>query len=349
MLHWGIGLALILVGSALYLTEQAWLNSRNFWPVRLPMSVSEKTRTAPFEINLPDGYNIDLWVDSSAAWSFFDDKPRAVDHPCSYLRYTPLTTQWRLFRNSQLVQSGETTGSHLGNFSGKGTYELEVEFPHASPCWQRGKAHLMVYTWVTYKTFNRNVVICSVVLVCIGIIWLLVPLISSTLESFGAGNETRMAQRFESQNAEPRHRSSNRIKLTLVSHFPVIAIGAMLTLLILGMIVRPPESTGVYVSISQTDLDRAWGNKLVRPLVVKVTLLRPNDYVTAEFRVQGKVVKPVDLPEALKRELAVRAEWLVFIEGENDIPWQAVMTVADAAKSLRAKPVLVTEKMRPEP
>jgi biopolymer transport protein ExbD len=345
-LRCGIGLALILVGSALYLLEQAWLDSRNFWPVRLPVLVGEKTRTAPFEINLPDGYNIDVWVDSSAVWSLSDDEHPARGNNCAYRANSNLTKKWRLFKNAKLLESGETAGSHLGNFSGKGTYEVEVEFPAASQCWQHGNPRLMVYTWATYTSFDQIVATCSVVIVCSGIIWLLVPLISSTLKSFGAGNDAKLAQRFEPQNVDPRRRSPNRIKLTLVSHFPLIAIGAMLPLLILGMIVRPPESTGFYVSISQTDVDRAWENRLVRPVVVMITLLRPNDYVNAEFRVQGKKVAAEELSEALKRELAMRAEWVVFIEGNNDIPWQAVMTVADVARSLRAKPVLVTEKMK---
>src|SRR4051812_19749533 len=112
-MRWGVGIALMVVACLVYLAEQSWIRSREFEPVYLPVSVTEVTRTPPFEVNLTDGFNIDVWVDSSGMSSASEQDHSECRKCCGYEAKPNLTKKWQLFKGGTVVQSGQTEASHL--------------------------------------------------------------------------------------------------------------------------------------------------------------------------------------------------------------------------------------------
>lgn len=51
-----------------------------------------------------------------------------------------------------------------------------------------------------------------------------------------------------------------------------------------------------------------------------------------------------ELREHLKKELARRSDWSVFIYGDEEFPFQAVVKVVDVVNGLGGRPVLVGSK-----
>jgi biopolymer transport protein ExbD len=102
---------------------------------------------------------------------------------------------------------------------------------------------------------------------------------------------------------------------------------------------------GIYVRLSARDYNEAKKNMAVSPLVVTVVRTKSD---SPQFLLNGNDVKFENLHNALKYELSRRADWVEFVDGDEDLPFQDVVAVVDAANSLHAKCVLLTPHMKQE-
>jgi hypothetical protein len=50
-----------------------------------------------------------------------------------------------------------------------------------------------------------------------------------------------------------------------------------------------------------------------------------------------------ELDDAIRSQLQVRADWIVYVEGGNEVPWHFVAYPIDVARGLHAEVVLLTE------
>lgn len=349
-LRWGIGIALILVAGVVYSAEQTWMRSRTFWPVRMPVSVDGTTRTGPFQVNVPDGYNIEIWVDSFAVSEASEQNHPECKKCCGYAANPKLTKKWQLFRGGRLTQSGETEGSQLAIFSGKGTYDLQVQFPGASPCWQLGNPQLVIYTWASYSALDRNTEIICFMLVCGGIIWLIVPLAMRTMGNWASGDDARVEPGFESNNVELRRRERLplRRRISLLPDRSVLFGGpVLLMLLVMVVLTTPPTSRGIYVTLVVPSSTPAPTSTEAAVVVQVERGDRKDSGWVARYRVQGKAVAPSALSEVLKHELARRNPWVVYVYGDEDLPYADVMYAVGVINELHAHAVLVGKRGNP--
>ena len=54
----------------------------------------------------------------------------------------------------------------------------------------------------------------------------------------------------------------------------------------------------------------------------------------------------LDLDTTLKRELAGRREWTVYVGGDDGVPWMSVMNAIDIARGDHAKVFLISDPKR---
>jgi biopolymer transport protein ExbD len=99
---------------------------------------------------------------------------------------------------------------------------------------------------------------------------------------------------------------------------------------------------GLFVEVSAKEYLRATANRSVGPLIVSIEIRKHE----VAYRLNGKAVPFVDLNSALKQELSRRADWVVFVEGDDNLPYQDVAQVIDMAHGLQARSVLLTPQMK---
>ena len=134
-----LGLSLLLVATATYLTAGLWLNSRIFTPLDYPVSLDNRQlESPPFSINLEETHFVSLDLD----YSLDDWYP---GNRCNYK--TILYPQWRVYRlgsdtsqprklwvsSEQLTQRDGSLSNAFLAFPGQ--YQLSGIFPplhHAS-------------------------------------------------------------------------------------------------------------------------------------------------------------------------------------------------------------------------
>jgi biopolymer transport protein ExbD len=73
------------------------------------------------------------------------------------------------------------------------------------------------------------------------------------------------------------------------------------------------------------------------PLVVSAQRRNGN----VRFLVGVKPVPLENLHDALKKELSRRADWVVFVEGDDNLPFQDIAAVIDVASGLHARSVIL--------
>jgi biopolymer transport protein ExbD len=101
-----------------------------------------------------------------------------------------------------------------------------------------------------------------------------------------------------------------------------------------------PISKGIPVSFLRNDFSMARTDRWTTPMVIRIKnagpAFRPNLYLNST---------PVPwqiLGEALKVELARRADWTVYVRGDDNISFQYVALVIDTIQGEHAKAVLLT-------
>jgi biopolymer transport protein ExbD len=73
-----------------------------------------------------------------------------------------------------------------------------------------------------------------------------------------------------------------------------------------------------------------------------------SDESSAKMFINGANVNAQDLPAELRRELATRAHWEVFVDADESVQFATVMYVIDTVQSLHAKAVMMTPSLRKE-
>ena len=71
--------------------------------------------------------------------------------------------------------------------------------------------------------------------------------------------------------------------------------------------------------------------------------VKPRLYVNSKSVPWGNADEPwKELHRVLKEELKVRPEWVIYIEGDPNLPWADAVGGADVARGLNAKVILLT-------
>lgn len=102
-----------------------------------------------------------------------------------------------------------------------------------------------------------------------------------------------------------------------------------------------PESMGIRVSVLRgcSSLPTYF---VVAPIVIEVKDTGPMS--SPELFLNSKVITWAGLPYELKKQLALRPDWVVYVHGDDDVPYLDVLSVMDIAREERARVVLLTPK-----
>jgi biopolymer transport protein ExbD len=160
------------------------------------------------------------------------------------------------------------------------------------------------------------------------------------LEGTSSAGEGRA---FSGPSGPHRRFSRPRRTLALLPYFPLLTIPVLMIMVFEGMILAPLPAKGLHVFASTQHLLKAQSDP-AGPLVVSAQRRNGN----VRFLVGGNPVPLENLHDALKKELSRRADWVVFVEGDDDLPFQNIVEVIDIANSLHARSVMLTPGMRRE-
>jgi len=334
--------ALIVFPALALLGYKHWLDTRTFQPLDIPVSLSRgHIQTPEFYINLPGEYLAGFHVDSSAV---------DLAGGCEEKAWTSLQTHLVAFENGSKI--GEADGpmyGMIGVFSAarKGQYRLDVDILSDASCLDTAHPRLTVWRAsdfpfdYLYQVWLWTVPIA--VAAGLGLIF----------RTFSLGYRSRKAE-FHAITVSDVGRVPTgmpvrkRRPARLLSRLPAFSFftPTLLALLLFVQLIlnSPFPQRGIYVSIKVPRPNRDAPGSVV-PIVVKIAGSRlphgaPNLYVNS-MPVEWDGLKP-----ALMAELKLRPEWVVYIDGDPNLPWQEIVKVADAAMELHAKVVFLTPETR---
>src|SRR5579864_5583627 len=140
------GIVVLLAAIAIYAIPIRWIETRNFTPLDIPVTVSNgQIRSGDFKINLGETYFVR-----------FDDSRNSTRAGCAQDAW--LNTRWTVFRNGQPlivnhddfyqpVSVGPVVGQRFDTFNAnRGTYSLVVDLLPGAECLNVARVRLSVGT-----------------------------------------------------------------------------------------------------------------------------------------------------------------------------------------------------------
>lgn len=177
-----------------------------------------------------------------------------------------------------------------------------------------------------------------------GLVFLLAPTFLHMLDDYAPDYSLKMGEglAYESVELRRRRRLPLKKRLSLLPNLGLIGGPVFLVLLIIMFLLNSPrESRGIYVRLTQ----RGWGpdeNCLAGPIVVTI-----NQHGSlSRLLLNGTEVSREEFERALKSKLAERADWEVFVDGDDSVSLADPLYAIDIVNDLHAKAVILTPKLR---
>jgi biopolymer transport protein ExbD len=180
-----------------------------------------------------------------------------------------------------------------------------------------------------------------------GIAVLLWPTLIHCVEEIAPDTSMTFGRSLADQSIEWRRqrRLPLKTRFTTLPNRGLVGGSAVLLLLLPAYLIVEGavlEAKGIYVRLAATPSHTPNEYCLAGPIVV--TLRRSNEE-TRTF-VSGAELRREELPRALTKELAARANWEVFVEVDDSLEFAYPMDVIDVITTLHAKPVILTPKLK---
>lgn len=337
----GFAAALVIVPAVIVAAYKHWLDTRTFDPLDIPISLSRgHVRTPDFYINLKGEYHAGVSVDYEATYT----------PGCGEEVWRSLQTHTTGYENG--INIGETDGPRWGNIGvlsvdKKGYYSLDVEVLSDAAC--LNAAHPRLRVWNVSDFPYDDVFQLGTWSVLISVIAGLGLLIYAA-----SGHATRITKGYaivDSQSGAvttglPLRRLERRKLISALPSFPLLCATLMALLIFVEAIFYAPvPSKGLYVSLKVTPSAAGDPNALMPPIIVRIRSTPKSDLMP-ELYVNSTAVQWRGLEDQIKAQLRLRPQWLVYIDGDANLDWQHVATVASIAKELHAKVVLLTPETR---
>ena len=178
-----------------------------------------------------------------------------------------------------------------------------------------------------------------------GVTLLLAPSLLRVFDSYAPDASMKMGEGLAHESVELRRtrRLPLKKRLSVLPNRGLVGGVVMLLLLIpMFLMVVRQESNGIYIRLTPRRGRGPDENCLVGPIVVKV---EPRD-ASRQMLLNGTEVGREQLERALRAKLSTRANWEVFVEGDDSVPFADPMYVIDVINALHAKAVILTPKLR---
>ncbi len=327
---------LLCAGLATFSSIAIWLNTRNWVPVDMPISMARgHVRTGPFKVNVRAGY--DVRMDYSALAERAD---------CFW--YSRGRASWSLYRNGVHVKdfSDPSSYANLGWFDGEpGTYELDLQIDSDTGCLDVGHPRLRISTercafadklnpWMWLSAFCVPCGLSVVVLGCI----------VRFRREREVGSEFT-GERTVGQNFLWAQRLPLRKPFAGLPSFGLVAALVYIVFwlpmrLIDAMFFQIRASRGIYVrSAPSLSIE----NKPVvqpDPLVVRIEASALGS--APKLYLNDVLVTWADVQRAMQQRIGRRSDCTAFVGANDDTAWYYAAEAMDAARGLGCKVVLLT-------
>ena len=334
----GIAAALIVCPIVTLVGYKRWIDTRTFNPLDIPVSLSQgHFKTPEFYVNLKGQYAAKISVGYAAS-----DRPE-----CQEEALEPLRAHFIAYQNG--VPVGETdqpgyAGSGSLDLEIRGYYSLDVKILSDASCLDSAHPRLQVWTWGWYYTDRFDTALWAIPTVAIAGLAVL-GFVATVLARKAKPCRIAETEKEEVPTGLPVYRHRTVKLMAGFPHFPLLCATLLaLLVFILAILQTPFRSKGLYVSVGVNPSDVGNLNSPMPPVVVRIRLPRPG--AAPKLSVDSTSVDWDGLGDALKVQLKLRAQWVVYVDGDCNLPWQDVAQVADIAKGVNAKVVLLTPETR---
>jgi hypothetical protein len=316
------------------------MSTRIVYPLDVPISLAPgHVRSGPFRLNFPARYWVYITVPISRQWE-------QANPQCN--PYRRLRTQWVLYRDGKAVGwLDEPTLLPWSSYfeADSGTYELDVEVLNDFRCLDPIHPRLVIIANTeNYEAGAFAMKAAAILAVYFGLCSLVfVPLVRTVgereekhkiAESGMGGQNFQWAQRLPLRRPIHGAPSFGLLAGMIVS---VAVAGAM-------MIEREHRRPlGLWVHTVKPGAELVRSDSWTEPLIVR---LRYAGSGRESIVYVNSTLTPWDeLSQRLKEELSRRRDWVVYVEGDDDVAWGNVTQVIDVARGLNAKVFLLAKKI----
>lgn len=329
---------MVLLGWAGRAGVDHWMSTRITYPVNMPVSLAPgHIHTGPFRLNLDTTYMIFLVPGTDWRWD--------QAHPdCNPYRH--LQTRWALYRNGKVVDRLDepTVLPWPSAFSaGPGVYDLDMEVLSDFSCLDSAHPYLEVIARTEpYDGVSFAMKVISVIVIYIGIaLVIFTPIVRfavSDEHSERVTEQTSVGQTFHRARRFPlRRRFSGLPRFGLFGGMTFALLAVLVMLLTVGF---QRTSTGLWVRLLKPGKIPPKSDQWTEPLIVLLKDAGPGQ--EPNLLVNSKQVRWDDLGSVLKQELSKQGEWIVYVGGDDCIPWVNITFVIDAARADGAKVFLIS-------
>lgn len=180
-----------------------------------------------------------------------------------------------------------------------------------------------------------------------GVILLLSPTFIRMLDNYAPDASMKMGEGLGHESVEIRRRQRLPLKkrLSTLPNRGLIGGAVILLLLVLMfLLISPQESRGIYIRLTPLRGREPDEDCLAGPIVVTVN----QHHASSQMLLNGTEVSREELQRALRTKLSTRANWEVFVEGDDSVPYADPIYVIDVINALHAKALILTPKLKRE-
>lgn len=177
-----------------------------------------------------------------------------------------------------------------------------------------------------------------------GVVLVLAPTLLHMLDNYAPDASMSMGGGLSYESVEHRRRR----RLPLKKRFSMLPnrglIGGpviLLLLILMFLLISPQESRGIYIQLTPRHGRGPNENCLAGPIVVTIS----QHGSLSKLLLNGTEVSRQEFERALKSKLAERAEWEVFVEGDDSVSFADPLYAIDVVNDLHAKAVILTPKL----
>jgi TonB family protein len=335
-----IAVAMLIVGITIPLMHGQWLKTRIFKPVDKPITLSKgHLTTGDFNINLPGTYRGEISIDDE----FFYLAPNPSCHV--YGADSVMKYRWKVFRNGEYLAGRDKETYYDFQFDAEkpGLYRLDIDMFSDPACANAGHPRIRVHTWSGEhedRQFNLSWMGFFSVLGAFGL--------SAHAVIFSIRDRQLVRERtatvLEPQDARltpPIRRFPSMPRMVGLPAFGTIVPMFLLCILVIFIAdeMNRPVPKGLWVSLSKHIPATVYNSP---PPTLYIG--RSDHDSLPPLYLNGNQVAWDHLEATLKNELKTRADWIVYIDANPDLPFADIASAIDLIHRMHAKAVLVTSR-----
>jgi biopolymer transport protein ExbD len=336
----GTAIVLCAAGILLYSGFRYWLSTRTFTALDVPISLKPgHIRTPSFNINLRGLYYIGIGPDHR-----FPEDPKCQSAGSDSV----LKTHLILYRDGR--ELGQAEGlpyygiTSFFDADKKGNYSLDIHVLSDASCLDSRHPRLTVWTPSDYSALQFSVECLSGLLILCGLSLLAHSAVAWTKSKLPSASTAAIAISDTGCRIAFTHKPLRRLSALpafgLFGAFVIVFAGLVPLLYTRFAFVRIPK--GLRVSLLNTAPSTTGNDRWSTPIVIRLEDTGPAS--SPKLFLNSKPVSWGNLPGELKAELARCPEWVVYVEGDDNLAYQYVTSVIDIARGEHAKVILLTPK-----